>query len=158
MKKAIKQQGKAPPSQIFSKYEHAWVFDGKPHEDNEPIVNDDSNDYDSSNLMPPSELAQAMNDLNRDEKEEHHNMTTIDQRARLAYVEHVYLTILDFLVAVNFIPIDVLRLTQQKKRLSISIDGKGRAEQVAIAQGQREHTGKMGVLQKVKNMVKPDKQ
>lgn len=85
-----------------------------------------------------SELQGSLQELNND-KIDHANRTSgIDLRTRLYNSEIASITVLDTLVQFNFLPISVVPFTLQKKRLAVSLKGKGRDEIVGIVQGKRE--------------------
>jgi len=64
-------------------------------------------------------------------------MSNIDMRSRLHYSEISSLLAIDTLVAFAFLPHKCLRMTRQKKRLSVSLKGKGREEIVDLVAGKR---------------------
>ena len=73
-------------------------------------------------------------------------------RARLHPMEVSSILALDALVAFGVCPTKCLAFTRQKKRLSVSLLGKGRKEIVDIVAGKRdlEKEGGMGFFQKMK--------
>lgn len=109
-----------------------------------------------ANLTPPSDIQGSMEELNRDIVEDGRQVSSIDQRARLEYIESVNLGICDFLVAIGFFPSKVGELFRQKKRLSVSIQGKGRDELVEISKGAKEHNLQKGLMEKAKSVFRKD--
>ena len=88
-----------------------------------------------------SELGSVMKIMNEDTIEKS-GMTTMDMKARLHPMEISSILIHDSIVALNCIPQSCVHLTRQKKRLSVSIMGKGREETVNIVQSKREQEAK----------------
>src|SRR3972149_401099 len=71
----------------------------------------------------PSEIADAIDRLNKDELDNITKMTTIDMNARLHPIEISANLDLDLLVSLHVLPAHALSLTRQKKRLSVSMGG-----------------------------------
>ena len=87
-----------------------------------------------------TELGETLKELNNDFRENtEHKMSGIDLRSRLHPAEISGLLAIDTLVNFKFIPDRCLQFTRQKKRLAVSIQGKGRTEIVDIAAGKREN-------------------
>jgi len=115
---------------------HKIYMDGKLiTEHKKGIVDDKRASW--SQLTPPTELGEALEQLNKDNIDEKTNMTSIDMRTRLSGVEISGVMSIDTLIALKVIPVDCLMLTRQKKRLSVSLDGKGRDEIVGIVGGKQ---------------------
>lgn len=87
----------------------------------------------------PTELKETLEQLNMDVVERGTRMSGIDMRARLRDIEVNLITAFDALVGLRVIPPECLNFTRQKKRLSVSLKGKGRDEIVRIAEGKREY-------------------
>lgn len=68
----------------------------------------------------------------------------IDLRTRLYNTEIASITVLDTLVAFNFLPMSIVPFTLQKKRLAVSLKGKGRDEIVELVRGKKEDDVKQG--------------
>src|SRR3989304_18971 len=102
-----------------------------------------------TNYIHPSETGEVIKDLNSDIIDTDTNMSGIDMRARLHPIEISGILALDALVQLNFMPPTVLGFTRQKKRLSVSLDGKGRTESVDIVRGEREHQEGKGILSRM---------
>ena len=90
------------------------------------------------NIEEKSDLAESLKQLNNDEEEINTRMSGIDLRTRLHFTEIPSILACDTLVNFGFLPQECLAFTRQKKRLAVSIDGKGRGEIVDIVKGQRE--------------------
>ena len=90
-----------------------------------------------------TELGQVMDNLDNDVLDLSTGMSKIDFNARLQSVEINSIMIIDELVRLGILPKEI-GLTRQKKRLSVSQDGLGRKEKVAIVQGDRDQ--KNGIL------------
>ena len=103
-------------------------------------------------IIQPTEIGESLKDLNSDEIEPETRMTTIDMRARLHPIEATSVLAMDALVALNVLPIKCLAFTRQKKRLSVSIDGKGREEIVQVIGGKRENEIRAGIGGKMEQM------
>ena len=96
-----------------------------------------------NNVVPinqPTELGEAMKHLNRDEIDPNTRMTSIDMGTRIYNsFERNALNQIDSLVAMRFLPVSVLAVTRQHKRLNVSMKGEGRKENVELVVGKREH-------------------
>jgi len=97
------------------------------------------------NVNEPTEIGDALAHLNDDRRDPEHKMSKIDMNTRLHPIEISALLAIDFLVASKFLPGRTLNLTLQKKRLNISLNGKGRQEIVDIVAGKREQDVKRGM-------------
>lgn len=89
-------------------------------------------------VVEPTELGEALKHLNLDDIQPGTRMSGIDMRANLHPIELSAVLAVDTLVSLRFLPIDTLILTRQKKRLSVSLQGKGRNDIVAVVAGKRE--------------------
>jgi len=85
-----------------------------------------------------SELQGSLQELNNDSVDNRTRTSGIDLRTRLFNVEIASITVLDTLVAFNFLPMSIVPFTLQKKRLAVSLKGKGRDEIVELVAGKRE--------------------
>ena len=92
----------------------------------------------------PTELGEAMRDLDNDELDPSTRMSNIDTRARLQIFEINSLWAIDSLVAMKFLPSSCLPISRQRKRLSVSLNGEGRTERVNMTIGQRDQAAKEG--------------
>lgn len=107
----------------------------------------------TTNIVQPTELGESLKHLNDDSIEGETRMSGIDMRARLHPAEVASILALDALVSLRILPTRCLAFTRQKKRLSVSIAGKGRQEMVDIVAGKREQDAKMaggGFFDKIK--------
>lgn len=89
----------------------------------------------SSGIVTPresTEMGDVLENLNLDKIEDNTRMSGIDLRARLHPIEISSVLAVDSLVALRILPIECLSFSRQKKRLSVSTDGKGRQEIVDI--------------------------
>ena len=84
-----------------------------------------------------TELGEVMRNLDSDKIDVNTKMSDIDFNARLNREEINACLVFDELVRLGILPSEA-GLTRQKKRLSVSMDGKGREEKVRIVQGERE--------------------
>ena len=94
-------------------------------------------DTGKTDIIQPTELGETLGQLNKDTLEEN-RMSGIDMRSRLHYIEISYVLALDALVGMGVIPTRCLALARQKKRLSVSLNGRGREEIVRLVVGKRE--------------------
>jgi len=83
------------------------------------------------------EWSQVIDRFNEDKVSKETNMSSIDFNARLNKEEINACLVFDTLRGMGILPEDI-QLTRQLKRLSVSQDGKGRAEIVDILKGERE--------------------
>jgi len=89
-----------------------------------------------------SELQGSLQELNNDKIDVESRNSGIDLRTRLHNTEIASITVLDTLVAFNFLPMSIVPFTLQKKRLAVSLKGKGRDEIVELVAGKRENEQK----------------
>lgn len=105
-------------------------------------------------IFQPSEMGDTLKELNRDDIEYPTRMSGIDLRARLHHAEVGSVLALDALVSLGILPTKCLAFTRQKKRLSVSIDGKGRNDIVNIVAGKKEQDAKIsGFTARVRNFM-----
>lgn len=88
-------------------------------------------------IIQTTETGEALEQLNSDEITDS-KMTSIDMRGRLHHAEVSSILALDALVSLGVCPSALLSFTRRKKRLSVSIDGKGRGEIVNLVTGKQE--------------------
>lgn len=99
---------------------------------------------DVTNITQPTELGESLRELNKDDIDaQDTRMSGIDLRARLHPAEVSSVLALDALVSLKVLSTDCLAFTRQKKRLSVSIEGKGRDDIVAVVAGKREQDAKI---------------
>ncbi len=94
-------------------------------------------------VMQPTELGETLVEMNKDEVDKHTLQSGIDLKARLRTIEVKNIGAFDSLVPLGVIPPDCLAFTRQVKRLSVSIDGKGRQEFVDVVAGKREQDARL---------------
>lgn len=107
-------------------------------------------------ILQPSELSESLKELNQDIIDYGSRQSGIDLRARLHPFEVQSVLALDALVALGILPTRTLAFSRQKKRLSVSIQGKGREEIVSLVAGKRELEAKTGIAgfgDRVKNFM-----
>jgi hypothetical protein len=113
------------------------------------IKNDTSNDSSNSNnnvafdngiqqIQEQTELGQVLENLNEDILDSKTRTSGIDLKSRLHPFEISGILAVDSLVTFGFLPLETLAFTRQKKRLAVSLMGKGREEIVKIVQGRRD--------------------
>lgn len=107
--------------------------DFPPDPDKNPIPFDNSID-----VVQPTELGQALSELNDDKIDSTTRMNSLDMRSRLAQAEINSILAIDTLVALKVLPSSCLAFTRQKKRLNVSQDGLGRREMVESIVGKRD--------------------
>lgn len=109
------------------------------------------------NIQPinqSSELGDSLKELNKDDLEAVTRMSGIDMRTRLHHSEIASILALDALVSLGVLPTKCLAFTRQKKRLAVSLEGKGRGEIVEVVAGKKEQDAKAsGFGQGVKNFM-----
>lgn len=89
-------------------------------------------------IVQPTELGDTLKNLNDDILDPTTRMSNIDMRTRLGWSEIPSLLCIDSLVSFKFLPTGCLMLTRQKKRLNVSLQGKGRDDIVNIVAGKRD--------------------
>ncbi len=107
-----------------------------------------------TNITQPTELGEAMQALDNDTLDTDTRMSRIDFNTRLHEVEIGYVLAVDTLVMMKVCPTDCLSLTRQKKRLMVSLEGKGRIEKVDLVVGKREQDSKSGFIGSIQNGFK----
>lgn len=100
----------------------------------------------TQNIMHPTEIGESLKELNLDNLDPSTRMSGIDMRSRLVYFEVQSVLALDSLVALGVLPTKCLAFSRQKKRLSVSVDGKGREEIVSLVAGKRELEAKTSFM------------
>jgi hypothetical protein len=98
--------------------------------------------HDITTVQQPSELGDSLKELNTDAIQEGTRMSGIDLRSNLHPVEVPSILAIDTLIALRFLPTNCVDFTRQKKRLSVSLLGRGRDDIVKIVSGKREHDEK----------------
>lgn len=147
-----------PKPQRHSGHNHRIIVDGQLVRaqqlqiiDNEELFLAESSGQDTRNgeidVVQTTELGDSLKELNMDVIQKGTRMSGIDMRANLHYAEIASVLGVDTLVAFKFLPINALQFTRQKKRLSVSLDGRGRQQIVEIVAGkQAQDAAKSGGL------------
>ena len=104
-----------------------------------------SKDIGTTPINQSTELGDTLKELNKDVVDTENRMSGIDMRARLHPLEISSILALDALVALKVMPTSCLAFSRQKKRLSVSLEGKGRDDIVNIVAGKRELDAKAGM-------------
>ena len=91
-----------------------------------------------TSIQQQTELGETLRELNKDEIEVHTGMSGIDLKSRLHYIEVASILAMDSLVALKVLPTRLIAFTRQKKRLAVSLDGKGRQEMVDVVGRKQE--------------------
>lgn len=104
------------------------------------------NDKGIVNIVQPSPDSELAKQINEDEYDEKTKMSGIDLRSRLHYNEISGILALDTLVSFGYIEETNLNFTRKKKRLNVSLNGKGRQEHVEISTGRKEVEAKRGMF------------
>ena len=109
-----------------------------------------------SYIQQSGDIAQSLKILDDDSLDPSTNMSTIDLNAHLNQIEKNGFTVLDYLVSQGVLPIEVLQLSRQGKRLSVSVEGRGREQKVRMATGQLDRESRAGesFLDKAKGLFK----
>ena len=105
-----------------------------------------TNNYNDTGIITPTEISElqgSLQELNNDTVNLINRTSGIDLRTRLYNTEIASITVLDTLVAFNFLPMSIVPFTLQKKRLAVSLKGKGRDEIVELVAGKRENEDRM---------------
>jgi len=95
-----------------------------------------------------SELGEVMDNLDSDIVDDTTKMSSIDFNARLSSQEVGACLVIDELTRIGILP-KTMGLTRQKKRLSVSLEGRGREEKVRIVAGERENKQGGGFMTKL---------
>ena len=107
-----------------------------------------------TNITQGTELEGSLKELNLDDINADTRMSAIDMRTRLASFEISAVLAVDSLVALGVLPQKCLPLSTQKKRLNVSLGGKGREEMVQLVAGKREQDAKAGGMGGFGNGIK----
>lgn len=104
-------------------------------------------------IVQPTEAGEAIKLLNNDATDPTTRQSAIDFNARLREVEGASVLAVDVLVGMGGLTQRCAILSRQKKRLSVSRDGKGRGEIVSLFVGKKEQdakAGQMGIFDRAK--------
>jgi hypothetical protein len=140
------------------------TVDGEKIEENFPIVKKATvGNYNTGysegqiSITEPPEISEVIKEVFADKIDVDTSMSSMDMKANMHAVEAVSVNIFDALVSFHFLPQSALPLSRQKKRLSLSVDGKGIDSAVEIATAGIERKGGAGFLERVKNVFVPSK-
>lgn len=92
-----------------------------------------------SAIIQPSELADTLKELMRDELDPNTKMSGIDMRSIIHPLDVPNIASFDSLVWLDFLPVKCLSVTRKLLRLSVSQHGKGLDHMVNVATGKRNH-------------------
>lgn len=126
----------------------SFIIDGYNKDDNKETEESLHNQFDmaddssETDIKESTELGDSLKELNKDTLEPGTRMSSIDMRANLHYVELSSILACDALVMFRVLPVTCLNFTRQKKRLSPSLQGKGREDIVNIVSGKKEMDAK----------------
>ncbi len=114
--------------------------------DTEEEAEDVYTDFDSGteHIIQPTELGESMRSLDDDSVNPHNRMSKIDFNARIHHTEKPSVDVFDALISMGMLTKKCQYLSIVKKRNSVSEDGKGREEKVAMVVGKREQDAKAG--------------
>lgn len=101
-------------------------------------------------ISEPSDVAETIKELNTDTLD-NDKFSSIDLKTRLHPIEISSIISVDSLIALRFLPQDSSIITRSKKRLSVSIAGKGREEIVQISQGMKEQQDGRSMMSRIGN-------
>lgn len=102
------------------------------------------------NINESSEISETIKEMNDDELNPD-GFSSIDMKTRLNNIEISSMIALDSLVALGFLPTETGFITRSKKRLAISLNGKGREEIVDITGRMREQQTGQTAFSKIKS-------
>ena len=102
-------------------------------------------------IFEQSDLAQVMNSLDKDAVDTRTHMSDIDFNTRLTHNEISACLIMDEFQRLGVLD-KRISLSRQKKRLAVSLDGKGRQEKVDIVRSERESVQGTGFMSKFKGL------
>lgn len=125
--------------QLFKKQYNDYDGDGISGENVPETYIDNNFNQGTQNITEPTELGEAIRELNRDDINKDTRMSSIDMKSRLHHLEISSILAYDTLVSMKFLPIESAPFTLIKKRLAVSQDGKGREEIVRIVAGKNEN-------------------
>ena len=135
----------------------AIIIDGQEKE--KSLVKHDNfdmqDDPGTQQIIEQTELGESLRELNNDNIQKN-RMSGIDMRSRLHYTEISSILAVDSLVAFRFLPVSCLSFTRQKKRLAVSLNGKGRDDIVNIVAGKKDQDAKtsgLGFMDRMKSFL-----
>jgi len=101
-------------------------------------------------ISEKTELGEVMSNLDNDVPDSR-GLSAIDFNTRLDPISVKAMSTVDELVKMGILPKSV-KITQQIKRLNVSLGGQGREEKVRIVSGQRDHQQGGGFLGGMKRL------
>lgn len=107
-------------------------------------------------IVQGTEMGESLKELNDDTIQSETGMSTVDFKARLHMMELPSVLAMDTLVAFRVLPPECLAFTRQKKRLSVSLQGKGREEMVSMVHGKKEMDKQLaagGMMNQARSLV-----
>lgn len=107
-----------------------------------------------TDIIQPSDMGDAIREINKDDFDNDTRMSSIDMRTRLSSFGVTSVWAMDALVSMKCFPRSCLPVTRQFKRNMISMDGLGREDIVRMMVGnleQKAKQGTMGFVDRVKN-------
>lgn len=102
-----------------------------------------------------SELGEVMDSLESDKFDPHTGSSSIDFNSRLSENKTNAIVRCEALELLGLFPAQGQSLTRKIKRLSVSINGQGRAEKVQVVQGERTNRTGAGVGERFMNWLRP---
>lgn len=125
--------------------------------ENQKIMNTQfSPNKDDSGIQPVSEVsetAETIKELNSDELQDD-KFSPIDLKTRLHPVEISSIIAVDSLAVMEFLPRQATTITRSKKRLAVSLLGKGRQEIVDISRGMKDEQEGKSALDRIGSWFK----
>jgi len=95
-----------------------------------------------------SEMGEVLENLDSDSLDTDTKMSTVDFNTRLSDPEISACLVIDELTRLHIFP-DETGITRQKKRLSVSLQGQGRQEKVAILSADRDFKANKSIGEKI---------
>ena len=124
----------------------------KPEEEQE--IEDVADFLKSQDVKQETDLTGTIKNLNDDQLEKETGLSSIDTKTRLHPFDISNINVHDVLIGMKCIPRVCSITTRVKKRLVVSMFGRGREEIVRIVTGEREHQSKGGFGDIMKGMFK----
>lgn len=96
-------------------------------------------------IIQPTESGESIRELNKDDIDPGTRQSAIDMNSRLHPIEISAVIAFDVLVGLGILPQKCIVLSRQKKRLSVSLGGRGRQEIVDLVTGKHLRDEKKGM-------------
>lgn len=121
-----------------------YIINGVPMKFNvgtmeQPKINSYIQTEGESEIKQPTELSEALKELNKDELDPNSRTSSIDMRTILNPVQVHNISAFESLVKFGMLPQECLALSVQIKRNAVSIHGTGREQQVRMVVGKTEN-------------------